>query len=145
MMTVRVLPLVAKIKFTCDMVIFFLFAPCFQSLLYITFTHNSEAFKFYIIPQANKLRMLFKKSKQTFNLVCHNVNIGVYSNIFFFHFFKFTYTFLFLASTGDAFVHWTRSWSETKRMSSKRPGRGTVVSLWYLGYFIVDKLKSKKI
>ena len=87
------------------MVMFFCLHHGFQSLLYITFTHNSVAFKFYIIPQANKLRMLFKKSKQTFNLVGHNVNIGVYSNIFFFHFFKFTYTFLFLASTGDAFVH----------------------------------------
>ena len=47
------------------MVMFFCLHHGFQSLLYITFTHNSVAFKFYIISQANKLRMLFKKSKQT--------------------------------------------------------------------------------
>ena len=47
------------------MVMFLCLHHGFQSLLYITFTHNSVAFKFCIISQANKLRMLFKKSKQT--------------------------------------------------------------------------------
>ena len=54
-----------KIILICDLAVFFGLHHGFQSLLYITFTHNSVAFKFYIISQANKLRMLFKKSKQT--------------------------------------------------------------------------------
>jgi len=61
MMTVRVRAAISS----NNMFMFFCLHHGFQYLLYITFTHNSVVFKFYFISQANKLRMLFKKSKQT--------------------------------------------------------------------------------